>query len=190
MTDAGTWARVMSQRMPEAAKRGLLSAALRLQQDLMTDPTLPHDRNMYKMGWRAEPTPDGADVYNQTTQGLLIEESARGQDQGKPWPIGKAMITALAEWIKRKGLVNRKVGGEEYARRFKMPIQKRRKFLQGDEGEKDLKGMAWAIARAIQKRGLFNAPVGLQPLRKAFDAHGAQFVEEEVSRELQRSLGT
>lgn len=72
--------------------------------------------------------------------------------------IGKAMINALAEWVSRKGIAS---------------------------GE-DAVSVAWAIAKAMKKRGIFGKQ-GMGILRELVDRYLPGYVEEEVARELEKA---
>jgi len=72
--------------------------------------------------------------------------------------IGKKMIDALAEWVQRKGIVS------------------------GDEA----RGVAWAIAKSMQRRGIFNKGKGMGILAELVDKYLPNYVEEEVAREVER----
>lgn len=172
--------RGLSNQMPSAAKRGLYAAALRIVADLQNDGSLPRDRGTYRAGWRADPTDEGADVYNVATHGLFVEEGVRGENV----KIGRAMIDALAEWAKRKGI------GIVYR-----PVQKGGKLVAGKGRVRAirpsldrLREIAWAIAVSMKRRGIFNAPHGLKPLANAFKANARRYAEEEVKREILRSI--
>jgi hypothetical protein len=73
--------------------------------------------------------------------------------------IGKKMIDALAEWVQRKGIVS------------------------GDEA----RSVAWAIAKSMQRRGIFNKGKGMGILAELVDQYLPGYVEEEVAREVERA---
>jgi hypothetical protein len=73
--------------------------------------------------------------------------------------IGKKMIDALAEWVQRKGIVS------------------------GDEA----RSVAWAIAKSMQRRGIFNKGKGMGILAELVDKYLPGYVEEEVAREVERA---
>lgn len=77
--------------------------------------------------------------------------------------IGRAMIEALTEWVIRKGIAD------------------------GSEA----KGVAWAIAKSMQRRGIFNMPArrGLRVLEELRKDFLPKFLREEVSREIAREMG-
>lgn len=70
---------------------------------------------------------------------------------------GRKMIDALSEWAHRKGI--------------------------GDGS----RNIAWAIARSMQKRGIFNRGKGLRILEKALRL-APQFLRDEIARELKKEF--
>jgi len=72
--------------------------------------------------------------------------------------IGKKMIDALAEWVQRKGIVS------------------------GDKAQ----SVAWAIAKSMKRRGIFNKGKGMGILAELVDKYLPGYVEEEVAREVER----
>jgi hypothetical protein len=194
LQEGSAWVRSLARTLPTAARVGLYSAGLRLVSDLQTDAGLPFDKGHYRAGWRCQQTPQGADIFNVTLQGLLIEEGVRGANV----KIGRAMITALMEWAKRHGLgvtyqFGAKVGklakskggsGKQYWTKTLMKVK---------PTEEILRGIAWAIAKNIQKRGLYRRPDGshggLFPLRKLFDQKARLYMEQEIKREVLRYVG-
>jgi hypothetical protein len=171
------WVRNIGNQFPSATRRGLYSAGLRIMQDLQNDNSLPRDRGTYRAGWRCEQTPDGAEVFNIATHGPFIEHSVRGTNV----KIGRAMINALTEWIKRKGIgVTYKpsakgqwVSGEGRVRKVKPSLEA-------------MRNMAWAIAKSMQKKGIFNSPYGLKPLATAFARNARRYAETEIKHELMK----
>lgn len=75
--------------------------------------------------------------------------------------IGRKMIDALAEWAKRKGL---------------------------DGKGKDPRSVAWAIAKSMARRGIYNGGKGLRILEKAMRL-APKFLGEELAREMKREMG-
>jgi hypothetical protein len=183
LKQGATWVRSLSNNFPTAAKRGLYSAGLRIMADLQNDNALPRDRGTYRAGWRCDPTDYGADVYNVANHAIHIEGSVRPENV----KIGRPMIDALAEWAKRKGLGitykpvqegkkgGRWVAGKGYVRAIKPAANA-------------LRQIAWAIAMSIKRRGLFNSPFGLRPLKTAFEKNARRYAEAEVKREIERSV--
>ncbi len=72
--------------------------------------------------------------------------------------IGRAMIFALAAWASRKGLVTK--GKPE--------------------------DVAWAIAKNMKKRGIFNGGKGFHVLGELMDNYLNAYIEEEVAAEIAR----
>ena len=148
--------------MQKAGKRGLYSAALRLSTHIQTviipqTTPQPVDRGVYKAGWGAqsvEKTPDGAEIYNTTPTAAHIEHGVKNVK------IGRAMIQALAEWAKRKGVAS---------------------------GDADSLSVAWAIAKRLQQTGIFRQGQGLQVFARAA-LELPRFIREEVKRELEKEL--
>ena len=162
--DANKIAAYLKGELVARRKKGIHSAALLTVREIQTriipnlKPT-PVDRGTSRAGWRAETTEDGADVVNTVPQTLFI-------DQGVPAAsvkIGRAMITALAEWARRKGMLGKgaKRGSEE--------------------GE----SVAWGIAMNMRKRGIFQKGQGFQfvAVARAFFVKSAK---EEIEKELSK----
>ena len=74
--------------------------------------------------------------------------------------IGRKMIEALTEWVVRKGLAT----------------------------PADAVQRAWAIARSMQKRGIFYQGTGMNILGELLEWRMERFVEEEVIREVEAML--
>lgn len=73
--------------------------------------------------------------------------------------IGRAMIDALAEWAIRKGIASRE----------------------------DARSVAWAVATAMKKKGIFDEGKGLKILEKALKGL-SRIYAEELKRELEREF--
>ena len=160
------WIKKLEGRLHEAALRGLLAAALRTKAHIITsvipqEPRVPVDRGIYRAGWQVQKLNNGAYIYNPTPHASIIEDGARAENI----KIGAAMIQALIAWVKRKGLTTSKKGTSAWA------------------GEAE--SIAWAIAKNMQKNGIFNKGHGLGIMRKARTAI-PRFITEEVTRELKR----
>lgn len=163
----------LSAAIREGARKGLYSAALRMVNEikLRTIPAAvpePTDRGLYKAGWRAEQTDDGAAYYNPLPHAPIIEHGARAANI----KVGSRMISMLAEWVQRKGIA---------------------------KDSKQARRLAWAIARSMaasvtikgqqQKggnKGIFKGS-GLKIMERA-NKQLATFLEEEVSREIERAI--
>ena len=152
----------MGARALAAAGRGLYSAAVRGVSVIVTQlipaalPT-PVDRGLYRAGWRAGPLRGGdrivgGEIWNVEHMAAIVERGARAENI----KIGRAMIDALTEWVKRKH-----VGKPE-----------------------DARSTAWAIARRMQARGIFNKGRGLRILETLMVKRMPAIVREEVKREV------
>lgn len=163
---APEWVRKLEGKMHKAAMRGLLSAAQRTVSHIQTEiipreERVPVDRGTYRAGWRARPIEgftEGALVYNNVPHAEPIENGAKAENI----KIGRKLIDALAEWVIRKGLTGAAKGVERAA-----------------EGRR----IAWAIAKSMQKNGIFNKGGGLKILEKATKMI-PQFIAEEVRAEI------
>lgn len=152
----------LGEHVEAAAKRALVGAANRIVQIIVTEiipaePRQPVDRSLYRAGWRAKPTGEGAEIENTLPYASIIEYGARAENI----KVGKPMIDALEEWVTRKRL--------------------------------DLKGrtareLAWAIAMAMQKKGIYNGGKGLRILEKALERL-PDVLAEEFAHELEREFG-
>ena len=160
--EAGEFFESMGDKWAVAARRGLLSAAMRGVQIIKTQiiparSPQPVDRGVYRSGWDARVTPDGADIFNPELHAAFIEHGVRAENV----KAGKRMIAALAEWTVRKGIAH--------------------SYEEGTQ-------IAYAIAGAMKKRGIFNrfGRGGLGILRELVEQHMPKIVREEVSRELRK----
>ena len=154
----------------KAIARGALSGAMRGVQ-YMQDRTAAagvFDRGGYRRGWKARPTANGAILFNDAPYAPVIEEGRRPNSRMPP-------VAVIERWVKRKGIG----GGLDKIRgasgKNDGPIQKAAKV--------DSKGIAFAIARAIGKRGI----KGKHLLALAAPAL-IKIVNEEVKREVQREV--
>jgi hypothetical protein len=149
--------------MKKAATGAVQAAALQIIEDIQT--TLipaaqppPVDRGVYRAGWRMRPKSWGAEVLNTVPHAIFVEHGVRASNV-KP---GRKMIDALTAWVKRKGIVAKKGKGSAAAAR----------------------GMAFAIAKSMKKKGIFNRGKGFGILRRALLP-----VQGYIQRELKRALG-
>jgi site-specific recombinase XerC len=157
---APAWVSKLDGELRKAAQRGLYSAGLRLQSKIVnevipqTRPHPPVDRSLYRAGWRLRRlAADAVLVFNATAQAAFIEGGVRKKNV----KIGRAMIDALAEWAKRKGLVDKEDPGAA-------------------------RSAAFAIAQSMKKRGIFG-PRGLRVLARA-NAGVGKMLAEEIRREV------
>jgi hypothetical protein len=149
-----------------AARAGLLKAANRGLQVLITEiipsrSPQPVDRGTYRAGWKVEVIdPDRVAIMNPEPHAVFIEFGVRAENV----KIGRAMLEALSEWAKRKGLAHT---------------------------NQEAVGVAWAIAKAMQKKGIFNRNrPGLRILEELVTKRIDNILKEEVAREIQRVTDT
>lgn len=166
---APAWVARLEGDMRRAAEKGLYSAGLRMVRHIQTvvipaterdveGARPPVDRGAYRAAWLlAKLGPREVLVSNSLPYAAVIEEGARAANV----KVGRAMIDALAAWVVRKGIVGRK------------------------EGPMAARSVAWAIAKKMQKDGIFNKGRGLRVLERAMKS-APQFLREEVERELGR----
>jgi hypothetical protein len=172
LKDAGVMLEDVGKEVRAAASRGLLAAAHRTVAHIVGSiiPSLPHppvDRGIYRAAWRAKKDGDGAVVENLAPHAGFIEYGVRA---GSVKP-GRAMIDALTKWVKRRGLGGRVVtssGGTRHVR----------------ASDAEARSIAFAIARSMQKRGIF-APRGLRVLERAGKMI-PHFISAEVAAEMHK----
>ncbi len=173
----GRWLTKLEGGMLKAAKLGLYSAGLRLQEHIQTgvipgEKPPPVDRGTYRAAWKTKREGDGSAVlvYNATTQALFIERGVRAGNV----KIGRAMISALAEWVRRKNIGAKTTISKKGVARVKKATLE------------EATSIAWAIAKGMQKRGIFNRGEdggGLRVLAKA-EKMAPKYMREEIAREL------
>lgn len=171
------WLALVAVNYREAALRGLHSAALRMQQHIVVDiiPGItpePTARGAYKAAWRVNKLSNGAEVINTRIQAILIENGVRAENV----KIGRKLIDALTEWVKLKGIGSEVRTTKSGQRKVTKPT--------ADEA----KAIAWAIAKSMQKNGIFNKGRGWGVLAKASKS-APKFIREEVQRELRKEFG-
>jgi hypothetical protein len=74
--------------------------------------------------------------------------------------ISRQMIAMLRDWLVRKGYAT----------------------------EQDSRDKAWALARNLQRRGIFNRGKGFRPLQEALDRFAIQYIQEEIASEIANQL--
>ncbi len=164
LKDAGLILDGLGEEYEKAAVVGLRVAAERAKSTIVAQivpqlsPRSPVDRGVYRAGWKTAPLPNGAEIFNDEPHAKFIEYGVRSENV----KIGRRMIDALAEWVKRKRLA-------------KTPEQARQ--------------IAWAIARkAKAKNGLafFAGPQGrgMRVLETVTRDYLPRFIREEVQRQL------
>jgi hypothetical protein len=147
----------------QAGERAMLSTALRLVQIITTEimpaeQRPPVDRGAYRAAWRAKKIQGGAEIVNTLPYAAVIEYGAKAENV----KVGRAMIEALTEWVRRKGLAGPEPG--------------------------DASRMAWAIATNMQKHGIYNGGKGLRILEQALKRL-QPVLDEEYAREVRNSGG-
>lgn len=188
LEQAGAWVQTLGRQMPKAAQRGLLAAANRIVATVRLL-QLPTDRGVARAGWRAESIPDGAVVYNNVLQATMMEGGVR-PDHVK---IGRAMIDALAEWVKRKGIgttngTGKKRATVDFGTGKATTLQVVHRRVKPSDAV--IRSIAWAIAKKMQRRGIFKPEEGgLRPLEKTTKQLGPAYVREEVAREIRKEFG-
>lgn len=157
----------LSDSMMRGARRGLRKAGERCVQKIVAEiiPSRspePVDRGTYKAGWKT-------DVVDENTVAVLNPEAHAAiieyGARAENIKIGTAMLTALSEWAIRKGIAS---------------------------DEEEALDVAWAIAKSMQKKGIFNnykAGRGLHILGELIDSYAEDILREEVSREINRAIG-
>lgn len=153
----------------KVAGRALQSTGLRIVQKITAvvipgEPRPPIDRRVYAAGWRARKLPDGTMVENTVPYAGIVEDGARAGHV----KIGRRMIDALAEWVLRKGMAG-KAGRGEQAKAERLAEARR---------------IAWAVAMAMKKNGIFGGK-GLKILNKGLKDLGSTF-KDELRREIDR----
>ena len=122
-----------------------------IQQEIDATTPLPVDRGTYRRGWKFVRVKEGAEVYATTPYAAIVED---GRRPGKMPPI-----EPLVGWVKRKGLVTGR----------------------GKKAQADARGAAFAIARAIAKRGIRG--------RKVF-ARASKKLRAEVRQAIKKAMAT
>lgn len=148
-----------------AAQAGLLNAAARGLQVLVTQiipsrAPQPVDRGVYRAGWKMEAIDPNRVAILNPEVHAIFIEFGVRPENVK---VGRALIGALTEWALRKGLAR---------------------------NEKDAVGVAWAIAKKMQKRGVFNQSSrgGLRILEELNTKHINQILSDEVNAAINRKV--
>ena len=197
----------IANKRREAIERGLLSAGLRLQKTIQTKiiparSPKPVDRGVFKAGWRVYREGSGDSfavvIENPVQHAAFIEYGVRAANI-KP---GRRMIAAIAEWVLRKKIVKAsqfkaKPKKDTSDRQLRAVDTRGIKFRKGDRAAmtRELKQraaedesirVAWAIAKKMQKRGIFNGGTGFGILKEAMQVYAPKYILEEVTRELKK----
>ncbi len=183
----GAWANAAKGKVQDALRAGLLSAGYKIVENIQTaliptggsHPPIS-GRGIYKAAWRVKKSDRGVDIYNTSPQAVFIEYGVRAGSV----KIGRAMISALAAWVRMKGIGGKTVVSRSGKESFRKPGQ--------DEAE----SIAWAIAKNMQKKGIFNVggfipgKNGLRVLEYAVKtAISKGVVAREIQDEIKRRLG-
>ena len=168
LSQGASYVAKLGPKFRAAAGRALYSAAARgvqvLQTELIPRATpSPVDRGLFRAGWRFEPhlagsEIDGADLFNVEAHATFIERGVRAANV----KAGAAMIRALAEWARRKG-------------------------LSGADTDAGARQVAFAIARSMRRRGIWGEK-GLRLLETLMKARMPRIVREEFAREAAAAL--
>lgn len=155
----------MGSKILAGARVGLVKAGERGLQKIVVEiipsrSPQPVDRGTYKVGWKTE------QVTRDTVAILNPEAHAPFIEDGvrpENVKIGTALIEALSEWAMRKGIA---------------------------EDEDEAIGVAWAIAKTMQKEGIFNryGQQGLGILRELNEEHITKILNEEISNEVRKAV--
>ncbi len=172
-------ARWLKDSTADGVRKGLASAGFRLV-GIIQNEIIPAEKvppifdGHYRASWKVETTDQGADVFSESPIAGIIEHGVQAANV----KIGRAMLDALAEWARRKGISGNYAPG------------KRSSPGAHAEGRQ----IAWAIARSMQGTpakpgtGIFNrdGQQGLQIAKKAA-LRIRDFVEEEVRDAIRRA---
>ena len=163
--------------MREASMRGLQSAALRTVNHIVTVtiPAIipePTSRGIYKAAWHVEPLPNGYMVVNSLAHAIFIEYGVRAENV----KIGRKLIESLTEWVRAKNIGATVTTTKSGLRKVKKATVE------------EATSIAWAIAKTMKKRGIFNNGQGWHVLGEA-TKNAPRFIREEVARELKREFG-
>lgn len=152
LSDAPAWFAVLGEKkLRPAALLGLYSAALRSVQTIQAAivPSLtpqPVDRGLFRAGWHAFKTFDGAVIENIEPHAVFVEFGVRGSAV----KIGRAMIVALTEWAERKRLAS---GKEAIDAAWAIAnAMKRRGIFEGGRGFRILELLReWYLTRFVEE---------------------------------------
>ncbi len=177
LAQSGVLVRDLRGEVRERAFAGLVSAGHRVVQVIVSEiipsfgDRMPVDRGVYRAGWRVQPLKGEGKVlvHNVAPHAAFIEH---GVPAGHV-RIGRKMIEALAEWVRRKGIGGRTV------------VSKSGRERRVKASAAEATAIAWAIAKSMQKKGIFAGGKGLGVLRKV-EPRIPGIVKEEVERELRK----
>lgn len=182
----------LAAKIREASARGLLSAAERAVQQIVTREIPaklppPIDRRVYAAGWHSERLPQGAAIYNAVPYAAAIED---GVPAGNV-TFSTKMQVALAEWAQRKGISARRgrrlaSGGGKRPSVNRTGVARDPAAARLQSIQPDVWAVAGAIMHVLKRRGIFNRGRGLRVLAEFAEKRLPAIIEEEVNRELQK----
>jgi hypothetical protein len=185
----------VATQMREAAKKGLLSAALRAKQQIITreiprKTPPPVDKGIYKAGWMTEKLPNGAALYNAVPYAAAIEEGV---------PAGNVVLSykfqiMLAEWVKRHGggrqtgsaLAAGAPGGGQRPRINRGGVARDPAAARMQAQDPGAWAAAGAIMHSLKRRGIFKRGSGLQVLGDFAKGDLLAIIRQEVDKALQK----
>lgn len=187
LKDADQYFGMVGREVRAAAKAGLLSAAMRAVTVIVTQiipsrSPSPVDRGVYRAGWKFRALANGAMYFNNEEHALFVEGGVRAENV-KP---GESMIAALTKWVMRKGLNTKFRESQVFVRRSK--TWRPRAVKVGGNRTQRAKNVAWAIARVMQKKGIFNGQggKGLGIMREMNERYIGGIVNQEIASEIAR----
>jgi hypothetical protein len=125
-----------------ACARGAEELQVKIIPSLKPHP--PINRRLYLNSWRYEFTKNGARLFNREKVAPLIEFGVRAENV----KIGRAMIAALSEWVAMKNLLKDNSNAS----------------VEDRQATKSVQSVAWAIAKKMKRRGIFNNGQGFHVL--------------------------
>ena len=176
------FSRFLKQGIEKSLHNALMSTATRMVSAINTEiiprirPYPPVDRGLFRGGFRVKSlTKAKVLILNAVPHAPFVEYGVRAENI-KP---GRAMITALTAWVRRKG-----IGAKSSSIiRKGTPNQRLNK-----PDIATATGIAWAIATKMKKKGIFNGAAqdgGMQVLKKAVEKFDVYF-REEIAYELDK----
>lgn len=187
----------VAKRMREAAAKGLLSAANRGKQQIITreipeKTPPPIDKGVYRAGWMVEKLPKGAAIYNAVPYAAAVEDGVSGGNV----VVSTKFQVALAEWAQRKGLVQRRgtrlaagaPGGGRQPKVNKTGVARDPAAYRIRSVSPEAWAVAGAIMHSLRKRGIFRRGQGLKVLATFAEKRLPAIIRQEVDREIQKAF--
>lgn len=185
ISEVGKATEYLGVNIEQAARHAVLSVAHKIISRIITviipaEPRQPVDRGAYRAAWKAKRTHEGAEVRNTMPYSAIIEHGARAENI----KIGRKMIDALTDWVLRKGMVASagKAPGAKAS-----PARHAAHAVAKVNARVEATKIAWAIAKGMKKKGIFNGGEGLKILDRATD-HLEQMYMDALSEELRRQF--